>query len=407
MSYGYKIVVGLTGAVLVAAAAVLLTGAPASSTSDVFYRSMWGLAAGAGVVALGLAVYGLAYAATGKQRAQEAVRQSAGSTQRPGQYTPDRLDMRPVKPVKFWYNLALISVAVIFVSSAAGTGMELRAFLDMPARMWEFSTAMASGVFQVPDEELQSAWGSAFDAMLESVAIAWIGTLVGAVFSLPCGILAARNMSTLSVYIPMRFILSIIRAVPEIVFAVAIFIPLLGVGAAERGGAMAGAFALGISSIGTLSKLISEAIEGVDPGPLEASRASGATHAQMIRWAVLPQVLPEVLAIWLYRFEVNIRASAILGALGAGGIGRLISPPNGLFGQRPYPWEEIGITLFVIIVITMAVDQISAFVRHRVIHGKRVRQKKSRGGGGPARRGDPAGDPAPDEGGPKAAAVPV
>ena len=262
----------------------------------------------------------------------------------------------------------------------------------MPARIWEYTLQMVGGVAQVPDEEARGHWSSAFDAMLESVAIAWIGTLVGALFSLPCGILAARNMTPLAVYIPMRFILSIIRAVPELVFAVAIFIPLLGVGPADMGGAMAGAFALGISSIGTLSKLISEAIEGVDPGPLEASTAAGATHAQKIRWAVLPQVLPEVLAIWLYRFEVNIRASAILGALGAGGIGRLISPPNGLFGQRPYEWDAIGITLFVIIAITMVVDQISGFVRHRVIHGKTVRQKK--------RRKNNGADP-------KAAAVPV
>ena len=389
MTHGYKISAALVGAVLVAALCFLLTYSPAAESSDVFSRMMLGASISAAVVAAALAVYGLAYMATGKQRAEAQERIDDGKTG----YSPDRLDMRPVKPAKFWYNMALISVAVLFFASAAGTGMTLSAFLEMPARIWDFSTQMAAGVFQNPaDEEVRGVWDSAFEAMLESVAIAWVGTIVGALFSLPCGILAARNMTPLAIYIPMRFILSVIRAVPEIVFAVAIFIPLMGVGPAHMGGAMAGAFALGISSIGTLSKLISEAIEGVDAGPLEASRASGASHLQLIRWAVLPQVLPEVLAIWLYRFEVNIRASAILGALGAGGIGRLISPPNGLFGRSPYPWDEIGITLFVIIAITIVVDQISGFVRHRVIHGKTVRQKK--------RRKNNGADP-------KAAAVPV
>lgn len=388
MSTGYKIAAALAGSVLLAAGSFLLSYAPAAESSDVFRRAMLGSAAGAAVVACGLAIFGLAYLGTTKQRRAETQRVAQG---REG-YAPDRLDMRPVKPSKFLYNMALIFVGVVFVSSAAGTGMTLSALLDMPARIWDYTTQMVAGVAQIPDEEARDAWSSAFDAMLESVAIAWIGTIVGALFSLPCGILAARNMTPLAIYIPMRFILSIIRAVPELVFAVAIFIPLLGVGPAHMGGAMAGAFALGISSIGTLSKLISEAIEGVDPGPLEASRASGATHVQMIRWAVLPQVMPEVIAIWLYRFEVNIRASAILGALGAGGIGRLISPPNGLFGQRPYDWEAIGITLFVIIAITMVVDQVSGFVRHRVIHGATVRQKR-RGFGGRGRKdtGGPGG----------------
>ncbi|GAB3848506.1 phosphonate ABC transporter, permease protein PhnE [Nesterenkonia populi] len=381
MSHGYKIASAVVGSVLLAAASFLLTYTSAAESSPVLLRALWGLAICSAVVAIGAGIYGFAYVRTGRQRAEEHRRISSGASG----YSPDRLDMRPVKPVKFWYNMALIFVGVLFISAAAGTGMTLSALLEMPARIWDYSVQMVSGVAQIPDEDARDDWSSAFEAMLESVAIAWIGTLVGAIFSLPCGILAARNMAPLAIYIPMRFILSVIRAVPELVFAVAIFIPLLGVGPAQMGGAMAGAFALGISSIGTLSKLISEAIEGVDPGPLEASTAAGATHVQRIRWAVLPQVLPEVLAIWLYRFEVNIRASAILGALGAGGIGRLISPPNGLFGQRPYDWEAIGITLFVIIAITMVVDQVSGFVRHRVIHGAKVRQKKSkRGSGGSA-----------------------
>lgn len=104
-----------------------------------------------------------------------------------------------------------------------------------------------------------------------------------------------------------------------------------------------------------LSKLISEAIEAVDEGPLESASAAGVNKPQMIRWAILPQVMPEVIAIWLYRFEVNIRASAILGVLGVGGIGSLLSA---LFNVRH--WDRIGITLIVIVVVTVIIDQVSA-----------------------------------------------
>ena len=291
-----------------------------------------------------------------------------GSTsQKEPRFTPDALDRRPVRPSKLGYNIGLLVVGIIFIAAVYGAGMDLGALLSLPASILQYGQLMAQGVFQIPDETVTGYWISSFDAMFESVAIAWVGTMVGAAFSLPMGFLAARNMSPLPIYVVVRFILSVIRAVPEIIFAIAIMLPLFGFGTGG-GGALAGAMALGISSIGTLSKLISEAIEAVDGGPLESSRASGSNHLQLIRWAVLPQVMPEVIAIWLYRFEVNIRASAILGVLGAGGIGSLLST---VFGARE--WDRIGIVLVVIIVVTMVVDQISAFIRHRVIHGGSVR----------------------------------
>ena len=320
-------------------------------------------------------------------------------------YKPDLFD-RPVRPSKLGYNLALILVGVIFIAAFYGAGMDLGALLRMPANIWQYGQLMTQGVFQTfditnPEDPVRGYWVQSFTAMIESVAIAWTGTVIGALFSLPMGFLAARNMSTLAVYIPTRFVLAIVRAVPEIIFAIAIMIPLFGVGG--RGGALAGAFALGISSIGTLSKLISEAVEAVDDGPLESVRASGGNQLQMIRWAVLPQAMPEVIAIWLYRFEVNIRASAILGVLGAGGIGTLLST---VFNARA--WDRIGIVLVAIVVVTIIVDQISAFIRHRVIHGASVRTKRSKNdddgdGEAPDAPSDQPGEPPRD----KVAAVPI
>ena len=273
-------------------------------------------------------------------------------------YTPDRLDQRPVKPSKTGYNIGMLAFGILFIAALSASGANFSRLAEFPANFLNYSVLMTQGVFQPLTEEVISHWQAALDGMLESVMIAWIGTLVGALFSLPMGVLAARNLTPLPIYVVVRFILSMIRAVPEIIFAIALMLPIFGLGP------LAGALALGVSSIGTLSKLISEAIEAVEEGPLESASAAGANKTQMIRWAILPQVMPEVIAIWLYRFEVNIRASAILGVLGAGGIGSLLSA---LFNVRA--WDRIGITLVVIVVVTVVIDQISAWIRHRVIHG--------------------------------------
>ena len=129
-------------------------------------------------------------------------------------------------------------------------------------------------------------------------------------------------------------------------------------------GPVAGALAIGIHSIGTLGKLTAEVIEGIDSGPVEAARAAGGRWAQIQRWGVLPQVLPEIIAFWLYRFEINIRAAAVLGVVGAGGIGFIIQQTI-VFGRFP----RAGTALLVVIVATIAVDAVSGWVRRRIIEG--------------------------------------
>jgi phosphonate transport system permease protein len=199
---------------------------------------------------------------------------------------------------------------------------------------------------------------NAVDGMIESLQLAWVGTVIGAVISLPLGFFGARNVSSGLVSNVMRQVLNAIRAFPEIVLAIAIFIPIAGLGA------VAGALAIGLHSVGTLGKLTAEVVEGIDPGPVEAARASGARSLQIQRWGVLPQVLPEIIAFWLYRFEINIRAAAVLGVVGAGGIG--FSLQQTLQFKR-YPLA--GTTIIVVIVATILVDTISGWVRRRIIEG--------------------------------------
>ncbi len=206
-------------------------------------------------------------------------------------------------------------------------------------------------------------WGyfpRALSAMLESVQIAWFGTVIGAFFSLPLALLAAKNVTGRGASTGSRQVLNSFRAFPELVLAI-IFVPMVGLGP------VGGALAIGIHSIGTLGKLGSEAVEGIDPGPLEAADAVGATWLQKMRWAVLPQSLPEIVAFWLYRFEINIRASAILGVVGAGGIGSVLA--NTVTYRR---WDKAGAAIIVVIVVTLLIDAISGRIRQRLIQGKAV-----------------------------------
>jgi phosphonate transport system permease protein len=115
--------------------------------------------------------------------------------------------------------------------------------------------------------------------------------------------------------------------------------------------------------VGSLGKLTSEVIESADRGPIEAAQAAGARPLGVIRSSIVPQVLPEAVAFWLFRFEINIRASAVLGVLDAGGIGSILGE---LFVRRQS--DRIGVTLVVIIAVTVAIDYVSARVRHRLIN---------------------------------------
>lgn len=267
--------------------------------------------------------------------------------------------MRPPAPgrargrIGWTLGTLLLLGAIVLVDARWGQ------LLEAPAALWDYGGLMADGVLRNPfDGEYPEYWAVAFELMVESLQMAWIGTVIGALLSFPLGFLAASNVSPPAVVFGVRQVLNLIRAVPELIFAIALMLPVFGLGP------LAGALAIGVGSVGTLGKLTSEAIEGIDPGPVEAARSSGARPVAVLRWGVVPQVLPEVVAFWLYRFEINIRASAVLGVLGAGGIGSLLAQ---LFERRI--WDRIGITIVVIIVVTVVIDQVSAAIRARIIDG--------------------------------------
>ena len=264
------------------------------------------------------------------------------------------MSARPQRPSTLQRNLVFIGVAIVFLWAVLGVGIKWDRLLNLPSRLIDIFGFM----FLPPD---WSFLGEAVEQMLVSIAMAWIGTIIGALLSLPMGFLAARNVSGGIFSTIARMVLNAIRAVPELILAIVVFVPIAGLGP------MAGALAIGVHSIGTLGKLSSEAIESIDPGPVEAARATGSSRLAIQRWGVIPQVLPEIVAFWLYRFEINLRAAAVLGIVGAGGVGALLA--NTLEFRR---WDAAGMTVLVVIVGTIIVDQASGWLRRRIIEGADV-----------------------------------
>lgn len=260
---------------------------------------------------------------------------------------------RPIRPSHAKRDMALLGVALVIVWAAVTVSIDPLKALELPGGIGLVFYKMF--LEEGPD---WSYLPKATSGMVESLQMAWIGTAIGALLSLPLGFFGAKNVSSGLASNIMRQILNAIRAFPEIILAIAIMIPLAGLGP------VAGALALGLHSVGTLGKLTAEVIEGIDPGPVEAARASGARPIQIQRWGVLPQVLPEIVAFWLYRFEINIRAGAVLGVVGAGGIG--FSLQQTLAFHR-YPLA--GTAIIVVVVATIVVDTASGWVRRRIIEG--------------------------------------
>ncbi len=264
--------------------------------------------------------------------------------------------VRPTRPVGPRVIRWVAGVVILVPFIWAALGLEIS-----PDRVWQ---ALRPGgtVWRLLTAMFPPDWaktGRTFDKILESVYVAWVGTIIGAVFSFPLAFLAATNMAPRAVATPVRSLLSAIRAFPELVLAI-ILIPAFGLGP------FPGALAIGIHSIGTLGKLSSEVIEGIDAGPLEAIDAAGGTRAAAIKFGVLPQAMPNILAYWIYRFEINIRASAVLGVIGAGGVGNELVQR---LQRREMP--AAGTVLLLTIITVLAIDTISGAVRRRIISGER------------------------------------
>jgi len=197
------------------------------------------------------------------------------------------------------------------------------------------------------------------DSMNETVQISLVGTLLSVLFSFPLAFLAARNLTRgsklgLFVYGATRFVFNVLRAFPPVILAL-LFVFMVGPGP------FPGVLALGLHSIGMLGKLFSETIEASDPAPLEAVKATGASNFMVVWYGLLPQVVPQFLAFSLYRWDINIRMSIILGIVGAGGIGFLIEQYI-----RMFQFSKASTCFLIILVAVTLLDWASAYFRERL-----------------------------------------
>ncbi|MFC7064167.1 phosphonate ABC transporter, permease protein PhnE [Halobacillus seohaensis] len=191
---------------------------------------------------------------------------------------------------------------------------------------------------------------------LETLAMAFLGSLFGLVLALPLSFAAARNTApSRFIYQFSRVFLSIVRSIPEIVFGL-ILLTSLGLGPFPA------VLAIMFHNIGVFGKLISELIEAADPGPQEAMKAVGATSWLASLFSILPQIWPNVLSHYFYRFEVAIRTSLILGFIGGGGIGQR------LFNDfKTFQYPSVSLDVIVIMIMVIVVDFFGSYVRNRVI----------------------------------------
>ncbi|WP_400246642.1 phosphonate ABC transporter, permease protein PhnE [Niallia sp. JL1B1071] len=264
--------------------------------------------------------------------------------------TKNTIIQKPRKDRMFWIRTTISAVILVFLYYIALTTTDLtyRGSTLSPG-------ALLQRLFWNPffDDAVLEKVPEYIAYMIETLAIAYAGAVIGAILAIPFGFLAASNISKFS-YIG-KWILNAIRAFPEVMFAI-IFVAAVGMGP------FAGVLAIGINSIGMLGKLYSEVIESIDMSVLESFKANGAGRLQTIWYGVIPQIIPEFASYAIYRYEIDVRSSTVLGVVGAGGIGTPL-----IIAAMQRSWERVGMMLIIIIVVVSVIDFISSRIRRRLV----------------------------------------
>ncbi|WP_025897962.1 phosphonate ABC transporter, permease protein PhnE [Sneathiella glossodoripedis] len=214
-------------------------------------------------------------------------------------------------------------------------------------RGWNFIIAFASPDFTSRGTDIQ-------EGLIESVIMTITSTIVGIAISIPIGLGAARNIAPLPIYMICRGIVALSRALNEIIVAI-LMVAIFGFGP------LAGFITLSFATIGFLAKLMAEDIEDMDRVQAEAIRSTGSSWLQWIDYGVLPQVLPRLVGLSMYRLDINFRESAVLGLVGAGGIGATL---NTAFDR--YEFDTAAAILLIIIVTVMCLEYLSGIIRRKV-----------------------------------------
>ena len=242
----------------------------------------------------------------------------------------------------------IVWTAVLAVLWWAWEGADIR-----PADLVRYSGNMGIFLSDFLQPDFRS-WERYVAQMLVSVQIAIWGTVLAVVFGIPFAILSSENMVPVWVYFPVRRLMDALRAINEVVFAV-LFVVAVGLGP------FAGVLAIFVHTTGVLAKLFSEAVEAIDPRPVEGIRATGADRVHEVIYGVIPQVLPLWISYALYRFESNVRSATVVGLVGAGGIGQTFFE-----AFRGFNYASTAAIMIIIIVTVSILDIASQRLRKLV-----------------------------------------
>lgn len=247
-----------------------------------------------------------------------------------------------------WLRHGLTAAAFLYLVIALGTvEVNWARVVDGLARGARFV-----GGFLQPN--FSRRWDDILQGMIESLTMTVTATVVGIAISVPIGIGAARNMVPRPVYYACRAIVAVSRSLQEIIVAI-LLVAMVGFGP------FAGFLTLSFATIGFLAKLFAEDIEDIDPAPVEAVRATGAGWPSLLAYGVLPQVAPRLIGLSLYRLDINFRESAVVGIVGAGGVGATLNT-----AIDRYEFDSAAAILILIIAIVMVSEYASSLIRKRV-----------------------------------------
>ncbi|MFO7765240.1 MAG: phosphonate ABC transporter, permease protein PhnE [Pelovirga sp.] len=247
-----------------------------------------------------------------------------------------------------WLRYGLLSGVVVYLVLGLNS-IEInwiRVWDGLP-RGWAF----VSG-FLTPD--FLSRAGDIRAGIVESLTMTLTSTVIGVFISVPIGIGAARNLAPVPVYLVCRSIIALSRSFQEVIIAI-LFVAMVGFGP------LAGFLTLAFATIGFLSKLLAEDIEDIDEAQAEAIRATGAGWLQLINYGIQPQVMPRLIGLSLYRLDINFRESAVIGIVGAGGIGATLNT-----AIDRYEYSSAAAILIIIIGIVLLSEYLSGFIRKKV-----------------------------------------
>jgi phosphonate transport system permease protein len=243
-----------------------------------------------------------------------------------------------------WLRLAgLAALGLVVGWAMRWSEFDAGALLASGPRFAEFFTRLSPPEWSVASLVLRST--------VETLMIAVAGTALAVVVSLPLGFLAATNVSPAWVAQPVKWLLGLVRSVPLIVVAI-VFVVAVGLGP------FPGALAIAFHSVGMLAKFYAEEFETADAGILAAVAGTGATRLQTLRFGLMPQSLPQVLAFTVFRLEMNFRDATVLGLVGAGGIGYYIQ-----LYVRGFQYEKVAVLLLVIVAVVTLLDQMTYWTR--------------------------------------------